>query len=107
MGKKVRIQLAPGGRDRLEALIANGNTPQKLVRRARRAVVERPDEHGYQREIGNAGLNPGVQVLRLHPGRDECQSQDGPARDRDNLPCTHACPPGFTGKADFGTARGA
>jgi transposase len=34
MGKKVRIQLAPGDRDRLEALIANGNTPQKHVRRA-------------------------------------------------------------------------
>ena len=33
MGKKVRILLAPG--DRLEALIANGNTPQKHVRRAR------------------------------------------------------------------------
>jgi transposase len=30
----VRIQLAPGDRDRLEALIANGNTPQKHVRRA-------------------------------------------------------------------------
>jgi transposase len=35
MGKKVSIQLAPGDRDRLEALIANGNTPQKHVRRAR------------------------------------------------------------------------
>jgi hypothetical protein len=35
MGKKVKIQLAPGDRDRLEALIANGNTPQKHVRRAR------------------------------------------------------------------------
>jgi len=35
MGKKVRIQLAPGDRNRLEALIANGNTPQKHVRRAR------------------------------------------------------------------------
>ena len=35
MGKKVRIQLAPGDRDRLEALIANGNTRQKHVRRAR------------------------------------------------------------------------
>ena len=35
MGKKVRIQLAPGDQDRLEALIANGNTPQKHVRRAR------------------------------------------------------------------------
>jgi len=34
MGKKVRIQLAPGDRDRLEALVANGNTPQKHVRRA-------------------------------------------------------------------------
>ena len=34
MGKKVRIQLAPEDRDRLEALIANGNTPQKHVRRA-------------------------------------------------------------------------
>ena len=34
MGKKVRIQLAPADRDRLEALIANGNTPQKHVRRA-------------------------------------------------------------------------
>ena len=34
MGKKVRIQLAPGDRDRLEALIANGNTSQKHVRRA-------------------------------------------------------------------------
>ena len=34
MGKKVKIQLAPGDRDRLEALIANGNTPQKHVRRA-------------------------------------------------------------------------
>lgn len=34
MGKKVRIQLAPGDRDRLEALIANGTTPQKHVRRA-------------------------------------------------------------------------
>ncbi len=35
MGKKVRIQLAPGDRDRLKTLIANGNTPQKHVRRAR------------------------------------------------------------------------
>ena len=35
MGKKVRIQPAPGDQDRLEALIANGNTPQKHVRRAR------------------------------------------------------------------------
>ena len=35
MGKKVRIQLVPGDRDRLEALTANGNTPQKHVRRAR------------------------------------------------------------------------
>ncbi len=35
MGKKVKIQLVPGDRDRLEALIANGNTPQKHVRRAR------------------------------------------------------------------------
>lgn len=35
MGKKVRIQLAPGDRGRLEALIGNGNTPQKHVRRAR------------------------------------------------------------------------
>ena len=34
MGKKMTIQLAPGDRDRLEALIANGNTPQKHVRRA-------------------------------------------------------------------------
>jgi len=34
MGKKDRIQLAPGDRDWLEALIANGNTPQKHVRRA-------------------------------------------------------------------------
>ncbi len=32
MGKKVRIQLAPG--DRLEASIADGDTPQKHVRRA-------------------------------------------------------------------------
>ena len=39
MGKKVRIQLAPGDRDRLEALIANGNTPQKHVRRARIVVL--------------------------------------------------------------------
>ena len=35
MGKKVRIQLAPEDRERLEGLIANGNTPQKHVRRAR------------------------------------------------------------------------
>ena len=35
MGKKVEIRLAPGDRDRLEALIANGNTAQKHVRRAR------------------------------------------------------------------------
>jgi len=35
MGKKVMIQLAPEDRDRLEALIANGNTAQKHVRRAR------------------------------------------------------------------------
>ncbi len=35
MGKIVRIQLAPGDRDRLAALIADGNTPQKHVRRAR------------------------------------------------------------------------
>ncbi len=35
MGKKVRIQLVPRDRDRLEALIANGNTPRKHVRRAR------------------------------------------------------------------------
>jgi len=35
MGKKVNIQLALGDRDRLEALIANGNTPQKHARRAR------------------------------------------------------------------------
>jgi hypothetical protein len=35
MDRKVKIQLAPGDRDRLEALIANGNTPQKHVRRAR------------------------------------------------------------------------
>ena len=34
-GKKVTIQLAPGDRDRLEALIADGNTRQKHVRRAR------------------------------------------------------------------------
>ena len=34
MGKKVRIQLIPVARDRLEALIANGNTPQKHVRGA-------------------------------------------------------------------------
>jgi transposase len=34
MGKIVRIQLAPGDRDRLAELIANGNTPQKHVRRA-------------------------------------------------------------------------
>jgi len=39
MGKKVRIQLAPGDRGRLEALIANGNTPQKHVRRARIVVL--------------------------------------------------------------------
>ena len=36
MGKKVTIQLASRDRDRLEALIANGNTPQKHVRRAER-----------------------------------------------------------------------
>ncbi len=35
MGKKMRIQLAPGDRDWLEALVANGNTPQKHVRHAR------------------------------------------------------------------------
>jgi len=35
MGKKVMIQLAPEDRDRLEALIGNGNTAQKHVRRAR------------------------------------------------------------------------
>ena len=35
MGKKVNIQFALGDRDRLEALIANGNTPQKHARRAR------------------------------------------------------------------------
>ena len=39
MGKQVRIQLGPGDRDRLEALIANGNTPQKHVRRARIAAL--------------------------------------------------------------------
>ena len=39
MGKKVRIQLAPGDRDRLEALIANGNTPQKHVRRAQLVLL--------------------------------------------------------------------
>jgi transposase len=35
MGKKVSIQVAPEDRDRLEALIANGNKAQKQVRRAR------------------------------------------------------------------------
>ena len=39
MGKKVRIQLAPKDRDWLEALIANGNTAQKHVRRARIVVL--------------------------------------------------------------------
>ena len=39
MGKKVRIQLASGDRDRLEALIANGNTPQKHGRRAQLVLL--------------------------------------------------------------------
>ena len=34
MGKMVRIQLAPGDRERLRALISNGNTSQKHARRA-------------------------------------------------------------------------
>jgi len=54
MGKKVRIQLRPGDRDRLEALIANGNTPQKHVRRAR-IVLLAGDGIGtdeIQRELG-------------------------------------------------------
>ena len=34
MGKKVKTRVAPGDRERLEALIANGNTPRKHVRRA-------------------------------------------------------------------------
>ena len=43
MGKKVRIQLAPEDRDWLEALIANGNTPQKHVRRARIVLLAGDD----------------------------------------------------------------
>ena len=39
MGKKVRIQLASVDRDRLEALIANGNTPQKHARRAQLVLL--------------------------------------------------------------------
>jgi len=54
MGKKVRIQLAPGDRDRLEALIANGNTSQKHVRRAQ-IVAQAGDGVGtdeIQRRLG-------------------------------------------------------
>ena len=49
MGKKVRIQLAPEDRDRLEALIANGNTPQKHVRRAQ-IVLLAGDGDGNHRD---------------------------------------------------------
>ena len=35
MGKIERIQLAPGDRERLEKLVRDRNTPQKVVWRAR------------------------------------------------------------------------
>ena len=73
MGKKVRIQLAPGDRDRLEALIANGNTPQKHVRRAqivllagdgmgttviqRRLRVSRPTVRRWRTRYVEAGVD--------------------------------------------------
>ena len=57
MGKKVRIQLAPGDRDRLEALIANGNTPQKHVRRAQIVL------------LAGDGMGPTVIQRRLRVSR--------------------------------------
>ncbi len=51
------LRLAPGDRDRLEALIANGNTAQKHVRRAR-IVVLAGDGIGtdeIQRRVGVSG----------------------------------------------------
>ncbi len=53
MGKKLRIQLAPGDRDRLEVLIANGNTPQEHVRRARIVLLagDGVDTDEFQRRL--------------------------------------------------------
>ena len=85
MGKKVRIQLAPGDRDRLEALIANGNTPQKHVRRAqivllagdgmgptviqRRLRVSRPTVRRWRTRYVEAGVDGLCRDKTRPPGK--------------------------------------
>ena len=64
MGKKVRIQLAPADRDRLEALIANGNMPQKHARRARIVFLAvRPFGADGRVTLGNKRWNRNTSAL--------------------------------------------
>ena len=85
MGKKVRIQLASGDRDRLEALIANGNTPQKHARRAllvllagdgigtneiqRRLRVSKPTIRRWRTRYVEAGLDGLCRDKTRPPGK--------------------------------------
>jgi len=85
MGKIVRIQLAPADRDRLEALIANGNTPQKHVRRAwivllagngvgtdeiqRRLVVSKPTIRRWRSRYVEAGVDGLCRDKTRPPGK--------------------------------------
>ena len=85
MGIKVRIQLRPGDRDRLEALIANGNTSQKHVRRAwivllagdgigtdeiqRRLAVSKPTIRRWRTRYVEAGVDGLCRDKTRPPGK--------------------------------------
>ena len=80
----IDLKLAPADRDRLEGLIRNGNTPQKLVPRARIALlsdgtrlngaiarevgVALPTVHRWQRRVQEQGVN-GLLRDKTRPSR--------------------------------------
>ena len=85
MGKKVKIELAAGDRDRLETLIANGNTPRKHVRRAqivlhagdgvgtdeiqRRLGVSKPTIRGWRSRYAETGVDGLCRDKTRPPGK--------------------------------------
>src|SRR5512132_3157312 len=83
MGKIERIQLAPGNRERLERLVRNRNTPQKVVWRAR-MVLSAGDGIGavaVARQVGE-----GVPTVRRWRRRYVAAGVDGLLKDATRPP---------------------
>src|SRR5512134_536899 len=85
MGKMERIQLAPGDRERLERLVRDRNTPQKVVWRARIALLagdgvgavavarqvgkSLPSVRRWRRRYASAGVEGLLKDATRPPGR--------------------------------------